>query len=418
MTAAPAAPAAPPDTDFGLALIGCGGFGSYVLDAVRDIPGLRVVVCADAERDRAAALAARCGPTVVVRKTVGEAVSVPGVDVVVLATPPVAHADAAVTALRAGKHVFCEKPIALTLEGAAHVAAEADRAPGVFVVDHVLRYNPILRLLQRLGGEGLLDALRRFSFENDASDEDLGPDHWFWDPARSGGIHIEHGVHFFDAASALMGSVPVEVQGTAVRRDGGPVDIVVATATHPGGGVATHTHSFTHAHRAERQLMRLDYGFAEARVTGWIPTFATITAWTDDAGAARWERLPDRAADLLTVPGLRPHGHERITVAVTRGAGSDRPASGRGVTRTVPHRVDCVIDLGGEPRKPYVYAESVRAAMTDLLHCAVHGTAPVADARAGLAAVAVAEAATRSAQTGGRALPVTAPTTGTVGGAD
>ncbi|MFE5375475.1 Gfo/Idh/MocA family protein [Streptomyces mirabilis] len=403
---------ATPDAEFGLALIGCGGFGAYVLDAVRDIPGLRVVVCADPDRDRARALAERHGAAVCT--TVEEAVTLPGVDVVVLATPPAAHADAAVTALRAGKHVFCEKPIAVTLEAAARVAEEADRAPGVFVVDHVLRYNPILRLLQRLGGEGLLDPLRRFAFENDASDEDLGPDHWFWDPARSGGIHIEHGVHFFDAASALMGSDPVEVQGTAVRRPGGPVDIVVATATHPGGAVATHTHSFTHAHRAERQLMRLDYGFAEARVTGWIPTYATLTAWTDEAGAARWERLPERAGELLAVPGLRPHGQERITVSVTRGAGSDRPASGRGVRRVVPHRVDCVIDLGGETRKQYVYAESVRAAMSDLLHCAAHGGTPVADASAGLAAVAVAEAATCSAESG-RTLPVTIPSPSTTG---
>ncbi|GAA3874845.1 Gfo/Idh/MocA family oxidoreductase [Streptomyces lannensis] len=398
--------------DVGLALVGCGGFGAYVLDAVRDIPGLRVVACADPDGERARVLAERHGAHVAA--SVEEVVGIPEVDVVVLATPPAAHADGAVTALRAGRHVFCEKPVAVTLEAAARVAEEASRAPGVFAVDHVLRYNPILRLLQRLGEEGLLDPLRRFLFENDASDEDLGPDHWFWDPAHSGGIHIEHGVHFFDAAAALMGSDPVAVHGTEVRRDGGPVDIVVATASHPGGSVATHTHSFTHAHRAERQLMRLDYGFAEARVTGWIPTFATVTAWTDEAGAARWAQLPERADELLAVPGLRPHGGERITVSVQRDAGSDRPALGRGVRRVVPHRVDVVIDLGGEERKPHVYAESVRAAMTDLLHCAAHGGTPVADARAGLTAVAVAEAATRSAESG-RTLPVTVPSGTSVG---
>lgn len=310
-----------------------------------------------------------------------------------------------------GRHVFCEKPLAVTLEDALRVEAEAERSAGVLVVDHVLRYNPVLRMLQRLRDEGLLDPLVRFAFENDAADEDLGSGHWFWDPAHSGGIHVEHGVHFFDAARALMGSEPVEVHGTAVRREGGPVDIVVATATHPGGAVATHTHSFTHAHRAERQLMRLDYGFAEARVTGWIPAHATVTAWTDEQSARRWEELPARAADLLAVPGLRPHGEERITVTVERDAGPAAPARGRGVERSVPHRVTCVVDLGGEARKQHVYAESVRAAFTDLLRCATGGGTPVADARSGRTAVAVAEAATRSAETG-RTLPVPSGPTG------
>ena len=66
----------------------------------------------------------------------------------------------------------------------------------------------------------------------------------------------------------------------------------------------------------------------------------------------------------------------------------------------MPHRVEAVIDLGGEDRKPYVYAESVRAAVADLLRCAADGSTPVADAHAGLTAVAVAEAATRAADTG------------------
>ncbi|MBV2353951.1 Gfo/Idh/MocA family oxidoreductase [Streptomyces sp. J2-1] len=394
----------------GVALVGCGGFGTFVLDAVRDLPGLRVAACADADRGRAEKLAARFGAPA--HGGLDEVCALPDVDVVLLATPPAAHADASVTALRAGKHVFCEKPMALTAADARRVAAEAARAPGVYLVDHVLRYNPVLRLLRRLMDEQLLDPVRRFAFENDAADEDLHPGHWFWDPAHSGGIHIEHGVHFFDAANALLGSAPTTVQGTDVRREdgavsgggtvsgGGVVDIVVATAVHPGGAVATHTHSFTHAHRAERQLMRLDHGFAEARVTGWIPVHATVTAWTDDEGAARWERLPSRAQELLAVPGLRPHGGESVTVRVARDAGSAAPARGRGVSRTVPHRVDCVIDLGGEAAKQQVYAESVRAALTDLLHCATHGGTPAAGAESGLLAVAVAEAATRAGHTG------------------
>lgn len=397
-------PMAGADGTLGLGLVGCGAFGAYVLGAVAGLPGLRTAAVADPDPVRARALADVHDATAC--SGLDELLDRPDVHVVALATPPSTHADMAVSALRAGRHVFCEKPLATSTEEAVRVRDEAERAPGVLVVDHVLRYNPVLRMLQRLGpedrgGEGLLDPLRRFAFENDASDEDLGPGHWFWDPEHSGGIFLEHGVHFFDAARALMGSEPETVQAMAVRRDGGgPEDLVVATAGHPGGAVATHTHSFTHAHRCERQLMRLDYGFAEARVTGWIPTYATLTAWTDEEGAARWEALPARSAELLAVPGMPPHGGERVTVTVHRDAGSAATARGRGVSRSVPHRVEAVIDLGGEEKKAHVYAGSVRAAFADLLDCAADGGSPVADAQSGLAAVAVADAATRAAVTG------------------
>ncbi|MCQ4080902.1 Gfo/Idh/MocA family oxidoreductase [Streptomyces sp. RB6PN25] len=394
-------------TPIGLGLVGCGAFGAYVLDAVADLPGIRIAAVADPDATRRDRLALAHGAAAC--DGIEALLARNDVDAVAITTPPATHAAMAISALRAGKHVFCEKPLAVTAAQAAEVRAVADGSPGVLVVDHVLRYNPILRMLERLRDEGLLDAPRRFAFENDASDEDLGPDHWFWDPAHSGGIFLEHGVHFFDAARALMGSEPQSVQATAVRRTpDGPVDIVVATAVHPGGTVATHTHSFAHAHRCERQLMRIDYGFAEARVTGWIPTYATVTAWTDDAGADRWQQLPSRAAELLHVPGLNPHGEERICVTVHRDAGTPQPCRGRGVERIAPHLVEAVLDLGGEASKQHVYAGSVRAAFTDLLLCARDGNTPVADAYAGLTAVAVAEAATEAVERGA-ALPVVVP---------
>jgi predicted dehydrogenase len=146
--------------------------------------------------------------------------------------------------------------------------------------------------------------------------------------------------------------------------------------------------------------MRLDHGFAETRISGWIPVRAEISAWTDEAGARRWEQLPDELGELLSIDGFRPHGEERLTVRVERDAGSAAPARGRGEQHTVPHHVTAVLDLGGEARKPYVYAQSVRAAMADLLRAVHEGTPPVADAVSGFAAVAVAEAATIAASTG------------------
>nr|WP_277349689.1 Gfo/Idh/MocA family oxidoreductase [Planosporangium thailandense] len=378
-----------------LGIVGAGGFATFVAGAVRDLASVRVTAVADADRTRvdrlAGVLSARPSADWRALLTDDE------VDAVVVATPPATHAEIALAALRAGRPVFCEKPLATDEADAAAVRDLAARSGLVLVVDHVLRYNPILRAIERLR-DPLLGPVQRFAFENDASDEDLGPEHWFWDERVSGGIFVEHGVHFFDAAYALIGNVPDTVQGMVARRPGTEiVDLAVATSHHPGGALATFAHGFSHAGRCERQLMRIDFGAVEARVSGWIPVHAVLEGWTDERGAALVDGLPVRAAQLLAVDGYRLGIRDRIHVTVDRNAGSEM-ARARGLERRLPHRIRIVIHLGGEQAKQRVYAESVRAAMNDLVTCTRTGATPAAGAYEGWTAVAVASAARRSAR--------------------
>ncbi len=347
---------------------------------------------------RAAALAAIHGARA--SPTWTDLIEDPDVGVVVIATPPSSHARIAIAALEAGRHVLCEKPLATNGRDAAAVVAAAVHASRVLVVDHVLRYNPILRALTRLRA-GCSPPVQRYCFENDASDEDLPPEHWFWDEEVSGGIFLEHGVHFFDAAHLLVGSAPTLVQASAVRRPGPhPVtDLVSATCEHPGGVLATHTHGFSHAHRCEHQLMRIDHGSAEVRVDGWIPVDATVDAWTDDAGADLVAELATGGRQLLDVPGFRLGADTGVTIQVTRHAGP-AGAHGRGAALTIPHHVRLGLSLGGVAAKTGVYRESVRAVMADLLRCAETGEAPACGGAQGLAAVLVAEAARDAARDG------------------
>ncbi|MCW3816366.1 Gfo/Idh/MocA family oxidoreductase [Micromonospora sp. DR5-3] len=389
-----------------LGVVGAGGFATFLTGALRDLPEVTVTVVADPDTDRAARLsgilAARPVPDWRALVTADD------VDVVVVATPPAGHAETTLAALRAGRHVFCEKPLAITADEAVAIRDAVAATGRVLVVDHVLRYNPVLRALARLrdrrfavppGSDPLLGPVRRLAFENDASDEDLGPEHWFWDERVSGGIFVEHGVHFFDAADALVGATPESVQGILGHRTGADlVDLAVATTRYPDGAVATFAHGFSHAHRCERQLMRIDFGTAEARVTGWIPVHATLDLWTDDAGAALVEHLPARAADLLAVEGHRLRD-AAVTVTVHRHAGP-ADARERGRPRQLPHHCRITLDLGGEAAKPYVYAESVRAAMHDLVRCVRTGDRPAAGVTEGATAVTVAAAAARSAREG------------------
>ena len=380
----------------GLGLVGAGGFATFLAQAAASLPNVSLRAVADARPDAAGVLARAHGVGAV--SSWRDLLADETVDAVVVATPPSSHAAIARASLEAGKHVFCEKPLALTDTDAQELVATVERTGRLLVVDHVLRYNPLLRALTRLRGP-LLGPVQRFCFENDASDEDLGPDHWFWDEAASGGIFVEHGVHFFDAAAMLLDREPSSVHAVSARRPDGPVDLVSATVSHGEGTLATHTHSFTHAHRCERQLMRLDCGPAEVRVEGWIPVQAAIDAWTDDAGLRVAESLPDRVAELFDVPGFRLGPAAAIAVSVERDA-APAPARGRGTTLELPHRVRVDLTLGGHDAKPEAYAESVRAALTDLVGRIGDGGRPQSGVREGAAAVAVATAATRSARHG------------------
>lgn len=383
-----------------LGVVGAGGFARFVVDAVADLGSVRVVAVTDVDPERAASLTD--GDTVQVVVSVAALVEL--VDVVVVATPPSTHARIALTAIAAGRHVFCEKPLATTAADARAVVAAAESAGVVVVVDHVLRHNPVLAGVLRLR-EAVLGPVQRFVFENDASDEHLGPGHWFWDEGVSGGLLLEHAVHFFDVAHWLLGSHPTAVQASGVRRGGplgdldGLLDMVSVTTTHPGGALATHTHSFTHADRCERQWLRLDHGAAETVVSGWIPVEATVDLWTDDTGVATVQGLVAHPEALFAVGAAAGPADARSTCRVERDA-APPTMSARGRTLSAPHRVRIELTVGGPAAKQRIYAAGVRSAFTDLVHCVRTGARPRSNAVDAAAAVVVAAGATRALRHG------------------
>jgi predicted dehydrogenase len=366
-----------------------------LLEAAGELPGLRPVAVADRDRDRAAVLAAAhgldsCGPE--------RLLADPRVAVVAVATPPAGHAGLALAALRGGRHVFCEKPLATSLEDATEVSAATDR-PGAprLTVDHLLRRNPLYALLGRLG-QAVLGPPRRFALENLASDEHLGADHWFWDREVSGGIAVEHGVHFFDVAAWLLGSQPERVQALEAARPDGRVDTVLATARHPGGATASYAHSFARPERAESQWTTLDWGeVAGGRLYGWVPVELELDIRTDGAGLAAVQALTTDQQAALAVPGYRPSGAERITLELA--------------SRGRPGRWDLHLraTLGGQAAKPRVYRESVRAGLADLLAAITTGTAPTVTPADAWTSLATALATGQSAATGTAIRPATLP---------
>ena len=103
-------------------IIGCGNISEAYLDAAKTFPGLNITCCADLNRTAAETTAEEHGIQAV---TIDELLTDPDIAIVINLTTPQAHAAVNMQALQAGKHVYCEKPYAVTREDGADVLAFA-----------------------------------------------------------------------------------------------------------------------------------------------------------------------------------------------------------------------------------------------------------------------------------------------------
>ena len=114
---------------YGIGLIGCGAFGEFCLEAFGKLQNAHVAAVADQIAQAARRLGDRFD--VPAFRSAGELIGRDDVDIVHVATPPSSHHRLVLDALNAGKHVLCEKPLAMTREQAREVVAAG--ADGVIV---------------------------------------------------------------------------------------------------------------------------------------------------------------------------------------------------------------------------------------------------------------------------------------------
>jgi predicted dehydrogenase len=139
----------------GVGIIGLGYWGPNLLRNFADADGARVTAICDLRDDRLAAAAAR-HPGVATMRDVGELLAHPAVDAVAIATPVSTHADIAMRALQAGKHVLVEKPMAASSVDARRLIDEAARRKRVLMVDHTFVYTGAVQKIAALVSSGEL----------------------------------------------------------------------------------------------------------------------------------------------------------------------------------------------------------------------------------------------------------------------
>jgi len=350
----------------GYGIVGAGYFGAALARALAAMPGAQVVAVHDPRH--AARLAGALGARVA--DTVEDLCAAADVDAVVVASPNWAHVEPVIAAARARKHIFCEKPIALSYPDCLRMV-EAARAAGVtFMAGHVMNFMDGVRRAKALIAEGVLGELLFCRAVRTGWEAPQAEVSWKKKRALSGG-HLYHHIHELDLVQSIMGpAVTVTMAGGNVAHRGpdfGDEDDLLLLMLEFGGD----------------RFATLEYGSAFR----W-PEHHMLIEGT--LGAIRID-LQDVGVELRA-PGRR----ERFPLHRSPEEDADRTAIYRAST------TDGAVMYGNPSLEPPLWLRGIIEHELGYFHGLMRGAAPLAefaaltDGSAATAAIATADALTRS----------------------
>ena len=277
----------------GVGLVGAGRMGSFHAETLHSrVPGAALVAVADPAPDAARRLTEQLSGQACADPQ--DLVDDPQVQAVVIATPARTHAALVVACAEAGKAVFCEKPMALTLAEADAAVAAADRAGTVLQVGFNRRFAAdfaAAREVVAAGGVGTPQLLR--SVIRDPGLADPGA-------VRPWTIFYETLIHDLDTLLWLnVGATPVDVYAVADAlvapdyKDAGLLDTAVVVVRFDNGAIATAEASFSATYGYD---IRGEVFGSAGMVTAGTTRETAMQHWTADGLQARTVR---RDTDLF-----------------------------------------------------------------------------------------------------------------------
>jgi predicted dehydrogenase len=190
----------------GFAIIGTGMMGGTYAEALRtQVPSGRLVAVAGGTR--ASVLAADYG--VPAEPDVDALLARADIDAVVIATPHTTHLPLALDAAAAGKHIYLEKPMALSVAECDRILEAAQDASVQVTVASQSRYNEVSMRAKALIDEGVTGPITMFRVTSPTVGWDVPADGWFVDP-REGGAYLDWGPHGCDTLRWFTGSDAVQ----------------------------------------------------------------------------------------------------------------------------------------------------------------------------------------------------------------
>jgi predicted dehydrogenase len=239
------------------AVIGTGNRGSYLVQAVLAQPNSKVAALCDIKPDRldkAASRAAKDNPTTTTDWH--QIIDRKDIEAVFVGTPPHLHSEMAIAALKAGKHVYCEKPIGVNAAQVRALVEVARATNRVFVPGQQLRsYKQLGEAVGKIRdgviGDVIMVKAQRHATTDLAHDGSSGD--WYFDVTKSGGYLIEQSVHNLDLCNWVIGAHPLRAcgfGGTMLYKNDPPgrtiYDCSNLTYEYPGGVKLSFTQNVFH----------------------------------------------------------------------------------------------------------------------------------------------------------------------------
>ncbi|HEV2123607.1 MAG TPA: Gfo/Idh/MocA family oxidoreductase [Chloroflexota bacterium] len=227
-----------------IGLIGCGTMGGSHARQMASVPDIKLAGACDVDEAKARSTAEAAGEGARAYTQLQDVLAQPDIPAVIVATPNFTHREIVLQAIAAGKHVFCEKPMALTLAECDEMIGAARRADRKLMVGQVLRLITVFSEVRRLVAEGLIGQPRamrvlRCSGHSPGKTGPWGAS-WRSKRANTGGMLFEINVHEFDFMRAVMGEAS-EVMAMAenfVHPERDYEDHAIVTVRFRSGGLA------------------------------------------------------------------------------------------------------------------------------------------------------------------------------------
>jgi predicted dehydrogenase len=261
-----------PRTRWGIA--GTGWISRTTIKDLRLVENLEVVAVSSRQQETADAFAAEEG----IERAYGDYARMledPDIDVIYIGTPHGSHFPMAVAALEAGKHVLGEKPLGVDAGQARELAALA-RQRGLFLMEAMwMKFNPMIRTLQKTVAEGAIGELRwmqaGFGFA-----VPYDPANRFWDPEQGGGALLDVGIYPITLTQLFTGPPDRITSEGTINPDGVDKRVLVNLT---GGEVRAQLSTSIEHMLTPRATLAGTTGFIEVDIPFWVA--GGFTVWPD-----------------------------------------------------------------------------------------------------------------------------------------